>query len=596
VSRLRVGAALSTVLSAALACHGPGSGDESGTESSSSSSSADAGTEVGDELPPAPTLASPADGATEVPIETELCWNQVEDPEGEALRYRVFVDETRLSEGILGDEEGYAGPCVGPLLFAQERSYTWRVEAFEVDDPTRSSPSSETWSFTTVGDGISELVFEDDFESPSEWVVGGDASSGAWTWGVPEPAFDGEASSQPGACAAGQGCWFTGHNPDGVADDADLDGTSSLTSPAFDLGGAATATVMLERFFYKSELGAGPELRVELLVPDPNAPGEDIVVELETLDAASLDEPENLWVPREYAACGAPMADGTRLRLRASDPGAGILEAAVDSVSVHAHDGASPVCELGEGGICDPELGDQACPGELRCCSQGTTNRGVERCTPATNGLDFDAPPASPDDPGNGTLGCGGPDLITDPQSIGPLTFTDIFVSEDTCELYEGCVGATGWRTVMLFTAAIANIGSADLAMGVPANHPELYHYSDCHEHYHFDEFARYELRDANDEIVATGHKQAFCLEDTISWAWPFELGTFDCANQGVSRGFTDVYEAGLPCQWVDVTGVPPGDYSLRISLNQARPGHLLPVLNERDYDNNVLEVPVTIP
>jgi hypothetical protein len=147
----------------------------------------------------------------------------------------------------------------------------------------------------------------------------------------------------------------------------------------------------------------------------------------------------------------------------------------------------------------------------------------------------------------------------------------------------------------MRFTVGTPNIGARDLVMGIPANNPELYHYSECHDHYHFDEFARYELR-ADGEVVTRGHKQAFCMLDTISWAWPNALPQFDCANQGISRGFTDVYESDLPCQWIDVTDVPPGDYKLFISLNNPRPGSLLPVLSERDYSNNTLEVPVTIP
>ena len=147
----------------------------------------------------------------------------------------------------------------------------------------------------------------------------------------------------------------------------------------------------------------------------------------------------------------------------------------------------------------------------------------------------------------------------------------------------------------MLFTVATPNIGSADLVMGIAANHPDLYHYSGCHDHYHFDEFARYELRDG-DKIAATGHKQAFCMLDTVSWAWPTELPTFDCANQGISRGFSDFYESGLPCQWIDITDVAPGPYTLKITLNQPRQGSALPVLNERDYTNNTFEAVVVLP
>jgi hypothetical protein len=252
------------------------------------------------------------------------------------------------------------------------------------------------------------------------------------------------------------------------------------------------------------------------------------------------------------------------------------------------------ICGDGEGGACDPSTGPDACPQALRCCSQGVINEGIYRCTPPVNGLDFSSPTAGPDAPANGPPGCDAPDLIVDGALIDPL-FHVIQVDNDTCELYEGCVGGVGGRRLMLFAAASPNVGSRDLVMGVPANHPELYHYSACHDHYHFDEFARYELLDG-DEVAATGHKQAFCMLDTISWAWPNELPRFDCANQGISRGFTDLYESGLPCQWIDVTGVPPGTYTLRITLNRPRPDHALPVLNERDYDNNLLEVPVDVP
>ncbi|KIG19482.1 Lysyl oxidase [Enhygromyxa salina] len=573
---------------------GSSGGSDTGTTSGDDNDTSGTATDTGpDELPPAPTLSSPSDGATQLPIETELCWNLVDDPEGEPLRYRVFIDDTVLSGGVLEPEAGYEGPCVGPLLFALERSYEWQVQAFELDDPTRSSPKSEAWTFSTVGDGLSETVFVDPFTEDLGWTLSGDASSGAWVRGDPNEAFDEGVRSQPGVCQGGTSCYFTGFNPRGLADQADVSGGATiLTSPPFDLSGAATASVRLHRFFHKSEVMSGPALNVELLVPNAAAPDGHDAYELELLETATSELALNAWTPREYMACGLPMAAGSRLRITATDEGSGILEAAIDSVSVHAYDDPS-VCSPAPGGACDPTLANP-CPNELLCCLQGAVNLGVYRCETPVPGLDFDNPPATAADPGNGPLGCDAPDLIVDPTFIEPL-FTDIFISDATCELLEGCVGSTGWRTVMLFTAATPNIGSTDMALGVPANLPELFHYSACHDHYHFDEFARYELLEG-DTVVATGHKQAFCLLDQISWAWPFELPKFDCVNQGVSRGFTDVYEAGLPCQWVDVTDTPPGDYMLRIALNQPRPAHAQPMLNERDYTNNVIEFPVIIP
>jgi hypothetical protein len=352
--------------------------------------------------------------------------------------------------------------------------------------------------------------------------------------------------------------------------------------------------VQFGRFFYKSDAAPGPQLTVDLLTPDPGQPGEYDAHPLELLAAPTTESADNLWLPRETTLCGLPLVDGSRLRISATDAGPGILEAAIDSVKVRTHLDAK-ICGAGEGGACDPDLGPAACPDPLLCCSQGVINEGVYRCEPPGRGPRLRGAATDLGQPGNGPPGCDAPDLIVDTKWIGPI-FTQIEVTNETCELYEGCVGSTGARTVMLFTAASPNIGSADLVMGIPANHPELYHYSACHDHYHFDEFARYQLLAGDDTIAATGHKQAFCMLDTVSWAWPNALQKFDCANQGISRGFSDWYEAGLPCQWIDVTGVPPGDYTLRITLNRPRPDTALPVLNERDYSNNIAEAVVVVP
>jgi hypothetical protein len=549
-----------------------------------------------DTRPPPPVLLSPADGATDVSTAVELCWQPVIDPDGEPVRYRVFVDDTELTQGILGDEPGYPGPCVGPLDLNFETTYSWQVQAFEVDDPTRTSLKTLPWSLTTKNDGLTGTVFADDFEDELGWEIGGDALSGAWIRGNPGAASHLGAPSQTGRCDGGNSCMFTGHNPDALPDQADVaGGRTVLTSPAFDLEGAATATVQLRRFFYKSEPGPQSSLLVELLVPDNAAPGGYVAHELERLGSATASDPHNRWTPREYAACGLKMAAGTRLRLTAEDTGGGILEAAIDSVSVHAH--AEPtICGAGPGAVCDPAAGPAACPDSLLCCSQGVLNLGVYRCDPPVAGLDFANPPPTPDSPNNGPPGCDAPDLIIDTTWIEPI-FHTIDATADTCEIGEGCLDDTGKRRLLLFTAATPNVGSRDLVMGIPANHPELFHYSACHDHYHFDEFARYELRAGDGvTVVATGHKQAFCMLDTVSWAWPLALPRFDCANQGISRGYTDSYDAGLPCQWIDITGVAPGDYALRIALNQPRPDAALPLLNERAYDNNIIEFPVTVP
>ena len=68
--------------------------------------------------------------------------------------------------------------------------------------------------------------------------------------------------------------------------------------------------------------------------------------------------------------------------------------------------------------------------------------------------------------------------------------------------------------------------------------------------------------------VAAFGHKQAFCLEDSL----PYNVGfshDYDCQDQGITAGWADEYAKQLDGQWVDVTGVPEGDYTLVVTVNQ---------------------------
>ncbi len=577
-------------------CPGGGGGGTGGTEGAGSTTevttSADS-TGAQAQPIPAPTLTWPANGATDVPIQAELCWGLVEDPEGGPVRYRVLVDDIELTDGKFADE-GHPGPCVGPLDFEYDRDYAWQVLAFDADEPTRTSEPSPSWTFHTVSDGMTQTVFEDPFDDDLGWDVGGDALSGAWTRGNPVPtAYLGQVS-QPDDCGGGQTCVFTGQNPEGQPQAADVaGGTTTLTSPPFDLSPFPAATVTLTRFMFKSEAAeTGTLFRVELLVPNDDAPGGEQVFVLEQLERPEdSPAPTNMWTPTEYAACNIPMVAGTRLRLVATDLGQGVLEAAVDSVVVTGQLGAQ-VCEGGVGAVCDPSA-DAPCEGDLLCCAQGTVNKGVYRCAEAVPSVSY-PDPGGPLGTMNGPLGCDAPDLFVEPDGM-EVYEDDRFFTEASCEMFEGCITAPGWRRLLRFDTQTPNAGSRDLTMGVPSNHPDLFHWSECHGHYHFDGYAYYDLLDGSGAVVATGHKQAFCLLDWSPWAWADDDGSYTCGNQGISMGWEDVYGSYLDCQYIDVTDVVPGDYTLRIAVNLPLPETAVAPLVERNYDNNVLEVPVTI-
>jgi hypothetical protein len=570
--------------------------DEDANESESESS-----TETGSDpnLPPAaPFLESPLNEAIDVPLATELCWNAATDPEGDALGYRVWVDDVELTNGKSG-EYGFANTCTGSLDFVAGTTFSWHVRAFAQDDPELESPDSETWTFTTVADNDNVVLLFDDFSSDSGWTVDGDASSGAWIRGVPQEVHDVDSAlAQPGSCFVGDGCFFTGENPNLQLGNADVDGGSVvLTSPPFDPGAAQSVSVSLARFFYRSTLiPTGVSLELALLVPNPEAPDGVTVHVLDKLDGGVLAEPENLWEPVAFAACGIELAAGTRLRITASDlvtPEAVVVEAAIDEVSIIGH-ANTDVCTPGIGALCDPDDPEPACGPDLACCAQVPVFDGVYRCEQPVAALG-DQPPPAPGDPLTGPLGCNAPDLTVLDWDLS-IYMQNVWVQPDACTLYEGCVDGVGWRRVLRFDTKTANIGSRDLILGVPANHPDLYTYSACHDHHHFDNYARYTLL-AGAEQVASGHKQAFCLLDWEPWAWPDagEEQVFTCFNQGLSLGWSDNYVSGLDCQWIDVTDVAPGEYTLRMEINVPADGMAHPTLVERRYDNNVLELPVIV-
>jgi hypothetical protein len=159
----------------------------------------------------------------------------------------------------------------------------------------------------------------------------------------------------------------------------------------------------------------------------------------------------------------------------------------------------------------------------------------------------------------------------------------------EPCDLNEGC-GTCSTRRILRFDTETRNIGQADVVLGDPRNNP-LFVADPCHGHYHFEGFAEYRLRDTNGVQVAAGHKIGFCLLDYRRWdpnASPNDR--YDCDYQGIQRGWSDIYYSSLPCQWIDITGLPGGTYILELEVD---PENRIP---EADENNNITQVMIWFP
>lgn len=140
------------------------------------------------------------------------------------------------------------------------------------------------------------------------------------------------------------------------------------------------------------------------------------------------------------------------------------------------------------------------------------------------------------------------------------------YIPSDSCTIVEECVGGSGWRRLLQFTAADWNAGNKALDIGevdyflegkeTPLSQSNLYEFSTCHQHYHFTHYATFSL--GADEVKNT--KRGFCLQSTSRYSnvesSPLRNPYAGCDYQGVEAGWGDEYKAGLECQWMDITDV----------------------------------------
>jgi Lysyl oxidase/Bacterial Ig domain len=124
------------------------------------------------------------------------------------------------------------------------------------------------------------------------------------------------------------------------------------------------------------------------------------------------------------------------------------------------------------------------------------------------------------------------------------------------------------------------------------------------HNHWHFAAAARYEL------LLPGGSsrladKVGFCMFDSYytatyfkpnyvgvgpnTWCAPRDPGA-SFVREGISPGKADRYKSTVADQWIDVTGLAPGTYGLRATINP------LGYIDESDSSNNVVTVDRVIP
>ncbi|MFK7904092.1 MAG: lysyl oxidase family protein, partial [Chitinophagales bacterium] len=184
-----------------------------------------------------------------------------------------------------------------------------------------------------------------------------------------------------------------------------------------------------------------------------------------------------------------------------------------------------------------------------------------------------------------------GPDLVVLEHVLRNSLQLSYLQNEDACAIQEGCLQGYGTREVLRFSTHIRNIGDKDYYLGKPpqsggADDGE-WEWDDCHSHWHYEGYAEYLLYDAGGNELPIGFKNGFCVVDLDC---PDGNNKYDCANQGISLGCGDIYDFNLACQWIDITSLEAGFYTLVVRVNWLeRPDAL--GFYESNYHNNWAKV-----
>lgn len=175
----------------------------------------------------------------------------------------------------------------------------------------------------------------------------------------------------------------------------------------------------------------------------------------------------------------------------------------------------------------------------------------------------------------------GKPDLTVDPKRfVSQMEIVDRYFDPeaDACAFAEEVIqplGATGqpagYRRLLRFDTVVINGGDGDLVIGDRSdpNNPyaDIFYYAECHGHYHMRDFSEYQLLHLDGSVAASGHKQGFCFLDSFKYDGGKSNG-YSCQWQGITSGWGDWYYKQLVGQWIDITGVPEGDYIVRVTIN----------------------------
>jgi hypothetical protein len=303
-----------------------------------------------DELPFIPARIDLADAAPEQlepGVETTL--TVTIDPNDEVVSNRVlrFRNDGGSFQSIplvaAGGQDFTAN--IPAALCADNPEFFFEITGDQSGTITLPSDGAAAPFTAVVGEITTE--FSDNFNSDQGWSVTNSPglSDGAWQRTVPSQGGDARIADPATDFDGSAFCYIT----DNGADNSDVDGGSTtLTSPNFDLSGNPEAVISYARWFDNNEGGSAAEAFTETFVIEISNNGGGSWTNLETVGPTG-PEVSGGWIQKAFRVADfvTPTAN-VRVRFIASDDVGTVVEAGVDAVRIEGL-----ICEDPVGGPCN---------------------------------------------------------------------------------------------------------------------------------------------------------------------------------------------------------------------------------------------------
>jgi hypothetical protein len=190
--------------------------------------------------------------------------------------------------------------------------------------------------------------------------------------------------------------------------------------------------------------------------------------------------------------------------------------------------------------------------------------------------------------------------LLASSLPSGTRAATELLPDLGMAELRGFTVENVGGQTRLRFTTIIINVGegpfqvhghdktngeflvdqeiqNSDGSWTSRATDARMYFAGDGHNHWHLRDLESYEFESTSSSANRTGEKHGFCFfsnyEHDLSLPGapsnpqylPGQCGKIDATQvtTGLDVGYGDRYTKNLPDQYINITGLPPGNYTL---------------------------------